>query len=212
MDERISEPRDAANGTKSALLHEDWDYLSVIALEDFGPGEFALLDSQRVDYYGERQAYEAIRTLKVSAEDSSFGYQINNYRHCLQSATLAYNAGKDEEYVALAALHDIGFIIAPTNHGSFAAALMGPYISPNNEWMLAHHAIFQNAHCIGHPTMDRYGREQWRGHPAFAQTVEFVAMFDQGAMDPNYENMPIEAFEPMIHRMFAKPPRTISLE
>ena len=212
MDDATSRPGDAANGTRSDLLRDDWEYLSVIALEDFGPREFAMLDAQRVDFYGERQAFEALRMLKVSADDPSFGYQINNYRHCLQSATLAHRAGKDAEYVALAVLHDIGFVVAPSNHGSFAAALMGPYISPENEWMLVHHAIFQNVHCVGHPSMDRYEREKWRGHPAFARTAEFVAMFDQDAMDPNYENMPIEAFEPMIHRMFAKPPRTIPVE
>ena len=212
MNETVSGPRDAANGTRSPLLREDWNYLSVVALDDFGPREFALLDAQRSDFYAERQALEALRMLKASADDPSFGYQINNYRHCLQSATMAYRAGKDEEYVALAVLHDIGFIAAPSNHGGFAASLMGPYISPENEWMLVHHAVFQDFHCRGHPGIDRHQRERWRGHPAFARTAEFVARFDQDAMDPDYENMPIEAFEPMVHRLFAKPPRTIPLE
>lgn len=199
-----------ANGSHSELYRADWEYVPV-SLEDFSAENFALLDTQRAVYYGERQAMEVLRMLRTSEDDPSFGYPINNFRHCLQSATLAHRAGKDEEYVALALLHDIGFIACPTVHGEFSAALMQPYISPENHWMLVHHAIFQNVHCPGHPTLDQFGREKWRGHPAFERTVEFVALFDQDAMDPNYDNMPFEFFEPMVHRMFAQTPRPVEV-
>lgn len=201
-----------ANGTRSPLLRDDWSYVEAIALDDFAPGDFALLDSQRVPFGAERQADEALRMLEASENDPSFGYPINNFRHCLQTATMAHRAGKDEDYVAIALLHDIGFTVAPRTHGQFAAALLAPYVTPEDHWMLVHHAIFQNVHCLRHPTMDRDERDKWRGHPAFERTAEFVANFDQNTMDPNYDNMPIEAFAPMVRRLFAKPPRPVSVE
>ncbi len=65
MDDAVHGPGDAANGTKSPLLREDWDYLRVVALDDFGPDEFALLDAQRPGFYAERQSREVLRMLKA---------------------------------------------------------------------------------------------------------------------------------------------------
>ena len=64
-------------------------------------------------YYRERQAMEVLRMLQTSEDDPTFGYPINNFRHCLQSATLAHRAGKSENYVVIALLHDIGFTVWP---------------------------------------------------------------------------------------------------
>ncbi len=207
MDSGAGGRSDAANGTRSRLLRPDWAYVEAVPLDDFRPVDFARLDAQRPAFYAECQAGQVLRIMRGMENDPSFGYQINTFRHCLQSATLAHRAGKDEDYVAVAFLHDIGFDIAPSTHGSFAAALVGPYVSPEIEWMLVHHAAFQNLHCRHHPTIDRFARDRWRGHPAFEMTAEFVALFDQGAMDPNYDNMPAEAFEPMVRRLFARKPR-----
>ena len=199
-------PSDAANGTRSPLLRENWSYVEAIPLDDFGESDFALLDAQRPLFDAERQAGQVLRIMRGMADDPSYGFQINTFRHCLQSATLAHRAGKDEAYVAVALLHDIGFDIAPATHGGFVAALVGPYVSPEIEWLLVNHGDFQNFHCR-HPGIDRFARDRWRGHPAFAMTAEFCAEFDQCAMDPDYDTMPIGAFEPMVRRLFAGPPR-----
>ena len=210
MDEQFG--HDAANGTRSALQESDWRYVETVATDDFTADDWSLLDDQRVPFYDDRQADDALRMLRAGAEDPTFGYQINNYRHCLQSATMAQRAGKDEEYVVVSLFHDIGFVAASLTHGAFAAALLEPYIEPENHWMLVHHAIFQNIHWGGHLTIDKNGRDKWRGHPAFERTAEFVALFDQAAMDPSYDNLPIEAFEPMVHRLFRKTPRDVTVE
>ena len=207
MDTGTSAPSDAANGTRSPLLHDDWAYVGAVPFDDFAESDFALLDEQAPVFYAERQAEQVLRILRGMAGDPSYGFRINTFRHCLQSATLAHRAGKDEGYVAAALLHDIGFDIAPATHGAFAAALVGPYVAPGIEWMLANHGDFQAFHFRRHPGIDRLAREKWRGHPAFAMTAEFCARFDQCAMDPDYETMPIEAFEPMVRRLFAKPLR-----
>ena len=45
-------------------------------------------------YYRERQATEILRILQASENDPTFGFQINNFRHCLQSATMALRAAQ----------------------------------------------------------------------------------------------------------------------
>jgi predicted HD phosphohydrolase len=112
-------------------------------------------------------------------------------------------AGFDEETVVVALLHDIGFLACPDTHGRFSAALLAPYISERNHWMLLHHQVFQQIHLNGYPGIDMHAREKWRGHPHFEWTAEFVAKFDQVAIDPRQEIMPIEAFVPLVHHVLA---------
>jgi len=192
---------------RSPLLRKGWDYVEPVALDDFGPADWALLQRQRGPYYAEEQARQALRLLTCSADDASFGYQINNYRHCLQTATLALRAGEDEETVVVALLHDIGFVACPDSHGDFAAALLRDVISEKNHWMLRHHAVFQQVHMAGvhDPAIDPDARERWRGHPFFQWTADFVERYDQRAMCADYDTLPLEVFEPMVQRVFAQP-------
>src|ERR1700678_1799988 len=41
------------------------------------------------------------------------GFPIDRLEHCLQTATRAFQAGRDEEYVVCALLHDIGDTLVP---------------------------------------------------------------------------------------------------
>ena len=197
------------------LAQADWRHVDKIALEDFQPQDWQLLEQQRRRYLAGHQASQTLRLLTASRDDPSFGYMVNNYRHCLQSATMALRAGLDEEDVVVALLHDVGFITCPLMHGDFAAQLLGAYISDRNYWMLQHHATFQNVHTPHLPGVRQHERDLWRGHPFFDWTAEFVALYDQAAADPDYRCEPIETFVPMVQRIFARQPvdrRTTTLE
>ena len=99
-------------------------------------------------------------------------------------------------------MHDIGFTVAPKTHGQFVAALLEPYITPEDHWMLVHHAIFQNVHCLpAHDDRPRSSATNGGATRPSRCTAEFVAKFDQDTMDPNYDNMPMEAFEPMVQSL-----------
>lgn len=136
--------------------------------------------------------------------DGDFGgYPVDRLSHSVQCATRAYRAGMDEEYVVCALLHDIGDTLASGNHADVAAAILKPYVSEKNHWMIEKHAIFQGYYFFHHIGEDRDMREKFRGHPHFQYTADFCHLYDQSAFDPNYDNMPIEAFEPMVHRQFA---------
>ncbi len=137
------------------------------------------------------------------------GFAIDRYEHSLQTATRAHQAGKDEEYIVCALLHDIGDILGPRNHADIGAAILQPYVSEENHWMLEKHGVFQGYYFFSYLGLDRDMREQYRGHPAFEHTAQFCHLFDQTAFDPNYTSMPIEAFRPMMERVFAAPKRSI---
>ncbi|RYG25829.1 MAG: HD domain-containing protein, partial [Burkholderiales bacterium] len=76
--------------------------------------------------------------------DGDFGgFAVDRLTHSLQCATRAYRDGRDEEYVVCALLHDIGDTLASYNHHEVAAAILSPFISDQNLWMLEKHAVFQ---------------------------------------------------------------------
>lgn len=197
-----------ASGVRSPLHDASWQYIEPLTLDTFTTADWLLLDRQRKDYYASEQARQVLRLLASSRDDTSFGYQINNYRHSLQSATLALRDGFDEEDIVVALLHDVGFVTCPDTHGEFAAALMAPYVSERNHWMLCRHATFQAIHCPTLPGCQPNAREQWRGHPYFEWAARFVDRYDQAAIDPNFDNAPLDVFEPMVQRIFARPPRS----
>ena len=142
--------------------------------------------------------------------DGDFGgFAVDRLTHRLQGATRAYRDGQDEEYVVCALLHDIGDTLASYNHHEVAAAILSPFISEQNLWMIEKHAVFQGYYFFHHLGLDRDMREQFRGHPDFEACAQFCHLYDQNAFDPDYDTMPLEAFLPMLGRVFAKPKNLI---
>jgi predicted HD phosphohydrolase len=139
------------------------------------------------------------------------GFSVDRLEHSLPSATLAYRDRMDEEYVVCALLHDMGDILASTNHAELAATILKPFVAEENHWMLQNHGIFQGYYFFHYLGLDRNMREQFRGHPHFERTALFCSRHDQNAFDPNYDSMPLEAFEPMVQRVMARPKRSIYL-
>lgn len=137
------------------------------------------------------------------------GYPVDRLEHSLQTATRAYKDGRDEEYVVCALMHDVGDLLAPANHAELGAMIMKPYVSEQNWWMMDKHGIFQGYYFFHHLGLDRDMREQHRGHPWFEYTAQFCHLYDQNSFDPNYESMPLEAFEPMVRRVLERPKRSI---
>ncbi|MFK3969373.1 HD domain-containing protein [Pseudomonas sp. NPDC087358] len=138
--------------------------------------------------------------------DGDFGgFPVDRLTHSLQTATRAHRDGRDEEYVVCALLHDIGDTLATYNHPDIAAAILKPFVSAENLWMVEKHGIFQGYYFFHHLGMDRHVREQFAEHPQYQQTIEFCAKYDAAAFDPDYEHLPLAYFEPMLARVFAQP-------
>ena len=139
------------------------------------------------------------------------GYPVDRLEHSLQTATRAFQAGEDEEYVVCALLHDIGDTLGPSNHADIAASIVKPYVSEKNHWIVEKHAIFQGYYFFHFLGLDRNMRDQYRGHPHFEATAQFCHLYDQNSFDPGFTSMPLEAFVPMIGRVFDRPKRSIYL-
>jgi predicted HD phosphohydrolase len=137
------------------------------------------------------------------------GFPVDRLTHSLQTATLAHADGRDEEYVVCALLHDIGDTLGSFNHPDIAAAILKPFVSEDNHWMVEKHGIFQGYYFFHHVGMDRDMREAFRDHPWFARTEEFCAKYDGPAFDPAAEARPLAFFEPMVRRVLARPKRSI---
>lgn len=178
--------------------------VSFIRMEDGTYEEYQYLDRiyQKLNH---GLAENVLANLKLLQGDK-MGYQIDRYQHSLQSATRAMRDGQDEEMIVCALLHDIGDLLAPENHSELAASILRPYVSEQNYWLVKHHGVFQGYYFFHHLGMDRNEREQFRGHPAFQVTADFCHKYDQNSFDPTYDTAPIEVFEPMVQRLFAKPP------
>ena len=192
--------------TRPALLRPDFAYAEKPTMDAMDGADWRLIEAQRPVFMHGRQAREVLALFETARPDPSFGYAISMYDHGLQAATMALQAGCDEEFVVVALLHDIGFTIAGPSHGEFSAALLRPYISERNRWVLEMHQLFTGHHTHDHPTLDGHEADRFIGHPYFADAADFVARFDQNAIDPAMPVYPIEAFAPMVHRLFAKPP------
>ena len=141
--------------------------------------------------------------------DGESPYQVSRLEHCLQTATRAEHDGADEETIVCALLHDIGDILAPANHSQVAAALLAPYVSEKNLWIVKHHGLFQGYYYFQFMGLDRDAREKFKEHPHYQACVDFCANWDQPSFDPDYESRPLEYFEPMLRAVFA--PETSSL-
>jgi predicted HD phosphohydrolase len=144
--------------------------------------------------------------------DGDFGgFAVDRLTHSLQSASLAHRDGMDEEYVVCALLHDIGDTLGSHNHAVIGAAILEPFISSENHWMMKNHGIFQGYYFFQFGGLDRNMREQFRAHPHFERTARFCERHDQNAFDPHYDTMPLAAFTPMVERIMARPKRSIYL-
>lgn len=177
----------------------------------------AMADGTRAEYHMLWAAAAAdpvpvadnVLALLAANEGHNPGYKICRYQHSLQTATRALRDGADEETVCVALLHDIGDMVAPKNHAAFAAEILRPYVSDDNYWLVKHHGIFQGYYYFHHFDRDRNARERYRDHPMFERTAAFCENWDQVSFDPDYDTMPIEEFEPMVRRLFARKPNYV---
>lgn len=199
------------SGERDPLLHRDWQYVEKFNLDDFRRDDWAILNRQRDEYLQSELPRQILELLKASENAPTFGYAINNFEHCLQTALLLYQDDHDEDTVVAGLLHDLGFIVCPDDHGLLAAKLLQSFLSERNLWMLEHHEIFQRVHLHEYnDAKDREyvnERERWRGHPHFEWTAEFVAKYDIVAIDPDVESPPLEFFEPMVYRVLSRAPQ-----
>ena len=95
------------------------------------------------------------------------------------------------------------------NHAEIGAAILKPFVSEKNHWMLNNHGIFQGYYFFEHLGLDNNMRDKFKGHEFYEYTAQFCHLYDQCAFDPEYESMPLKDFEPIVHRVLSKPKKSI---
>ncbi|MBT2325652.1 phosphohydrolase [Variovorax paradoxus] len=149
-----------------------------------------------------------IKHLRILEGDYG-GFPVDRYTHSLQTATRALHDGRDEEYVVCALLHDIGDTLGSFNHPDIAAAVLKPFVSEENHWMVQNHGIFQGHYFFHHIGLDRNLRDNFKSHPNYERTAEFCELYDNPAFDAKAETLPIGEFEPMLKRVMGEPRQSI---
>ena len=79
---------------------------------------------------------DRILGLLRSLADITDGFATDQLTHCLQTATLAEEAGADKELIVASLCHDIGKAVSVRNHGAIGAEILKPYVRPDLVWML----------------------------------------------------------------------------
>lgn len=169
--------------------------------------DWQLIGGEFMQFAGALPA-RVIKHLQILEGDYG-GFPVDRYTHSLQTATRALRDGRDEEYVVCALLHDIGDTLGSFNHPDIAAAILKPFVSEANHWMVQNHGIFQGHYFFHHIGLDRDMRDNFKGHPHYERTAEFCALYDNPAFDPKAETLPISEFEPMLRRVMAQPKQSI---
>ena len=187
-------------------MHDSQEVAGFTRMEDGTREEYQIIERAQVPFTAALpdRVLAHLRLL-----DGSFGgMKVDRMVHSLQTATRAQRDGRDEEYVVCALLHDIGDLLACRNHADIAAAILKPFVSERNLWMVEKHGIFQGYYFWHHLDEDRNAREKYRDHPHFQHTEEFCSLYDQCSFDPDYNTEPIEHFEPLVRRVLARARRS----
>jgi predicted HD phosphohydrolase len=166
--------------------------------------DYLLLDQAERDFA--RALPERILGALRQLDHSMGGYKLSRLAHCLQTATRARDDGADEELVAAALIHDIGDELAPYNHAEIAAGIIRPYVRAEVTWIVEQHGLFQMYYYAHHMGGNRHARERLREHPWFNACASFCERWDQVSFDPDFPARPLEAFEPVIRRIFSRKP------
>jgi len=153
--------------------------------------------------YAEGLADRVLTHLQLLEGDTG-GFNVDRLEHSLQTATRAHRDGRDEEYVVCCLLHDIGDTLGVYDHGAIAAAIMKPFASEANLWMLENHTVFQGYYYFDLIGGDKNARDRFRDHPHYEHTREFIEKYDMPAFDENYDSMTLEEFRPMLRRVLRK--------
>ena len=153
--------------------------------------------------------YQRIIDHLLLLEGDCGGFPVDRLTDCLRTAPLAPYDGKAAADVVCASLHDIGDTLGPANHADIAAVLLQPYVSEENYWMVKHHAIFQGYYFFEYLGLDKNMRDQYKDHPLYEQTLEFIEKYDAPAFDPEAETYALSFFEPMIQRVFGRPKQSL---
>ncbi len=180
------------------------DRVAFTQMKDGTKEEYEFLTAHEIEYT--KGTADRLLTALVELDESLSGYKVTRLGHSVQSATRAWRDGADTDWVVSALLHDIGDIYAPYNHDEYAATILKPFVREQCTWVVQTHGDFQMIYYGQHlEGFDQNKRDRHQGHPYFDDNVVFCERWDQASFDPDYDDLPLEFFAPMVREVFARP-------
>jgi hypothetical protein len=144
------------------------------------------------------------------------------FRHLLQSAKTALDAGQDEKIVIACLLHDISNgALLRTDHGYWSAQLVAPYVSEEVAWAIKYHQAlrYYADESVGFrypdaynaffgpdyqpPDYIRYAYDEARAHRWY-MTSRLITIYDMYTFQEGWSVDP-EMFTDLIGRHFKEP-------
>jgi predicted HD phosphohydrolase len=171
-------------------------------MKDGDREDYAFLTEHEIEYAA--GTADRLLAAMVDLDKSLSGYKVTRLGHSLQSATRAWNAGADIDWVVSALLHDIGDIYAPYNHDEYAAAIIRPFVREQCAWVVEKHGDFQLIYYAEHVGANPDKRDAYRDSIYFDDCAQFCEQWDQSSFDPDYPTRPLEFFAPMVREVFAR--------
>ena len=169
--------------------------------------EYLMLDKHEQNYIS--GTADRILRFMGGLNSTLEGYKITRLEHSLQAATRAFRDKADEEMIVAVLLHDIGDELAPLNHSEYAASILKPYVSEKTHWIIEKHGEFQMYYYAHHLGKNKNQRDKYKDHPYYQDTVNFCEKWDQASFDPDYKNMTLEEFAPIIKKIFSRKPYSL---
>lgn len=173
-------------------------------MKDGTKEEYEFLTAHEVDHT--KHTAKRLMDALVDLDQSLSGYKVTRLGHSLQSATRAWRAGADIDWVVSALLHDIGDIYAPYNHDEYAATILRPFVREQCAWCVQTHGDFQMLYYGHHVGGDPNKRDRFKDSPYFDDCAAFCENWDQASFDPDYDDLPLKFFAPMVEEVFARTP------
>ncbi|MFE3001049.1 HD domain-containing protein [Nocardia sp. NPDC059246] len=152
-----------------------------------------------------------LEQLELLKQEQPTAAGVDRYTHSLQTASRALHDGADEETVVCALLHDVGDTLAPNNHAEMAAAILRPFVSERNYWVIKYHDLFQGYYFYHMLGKDRMLRDAYRDSPHFKACVRFCERWDQRSFDPAYPTESLNRFLPMVRDLFDRTPKDLAM-
>ena len=173
-------------------------------MKDGTKEDYQLLDDSERDFakHLPGNIMAALQRLDHSLE----GYPLTRLGHSLQTATRALRDGADDEMVVAALIHDLGDELSPYNHAEIAAGIIRPYVREEVTWIVEQHGLFQTYYYVHHMGGDRHLRDRFKDHKWFDAAANFCERWDQASFDPDYDTLPLEAFAPLVEKIFSRTP------
>lgn len=130
---------------------------------------------------------QRIKELLLTFKGVYSGSPIDQLTHSLQTATRALREGGSDEMILICLCHDLGKALSKSDFPAATAELLKPYVSEQAYWIIQHQNDF----------------EQYKTHPACADAID-LREWNQNSYDPRYRTLPLEFFEPLLSKFFAR--------